>query len=162
MNTVKSEDTPIYGPKTDFDSTIISKALTILEKRLKHPGVAMASPSTAKDFVRLKLAELEHEVFSVLWLDSQNRLIEYQEMFRGTLTQTSVYPREIVKAGLAINAGAVILVHNHPSGVAESSRADEILTDTLKKALALVDIKVLDHIVVGGLNTVSFAERGLV
>lgn len=161
-NTVKSEDSPIYGPETDFDSALIDRALTVLEKRLKEPIASMTTPSIVKDFVRLKLAELEHEVFSVLWLDSQNRLIEYQEMFRGTLTQTSVYPREIVKAGLAINAAAVILVHNHPSGVAEPSKADELLTDTLNKALALVDIKVLDHIVVGGMDTISFAERGLV
>jgi DNA repair protein RadC len=162
MNTVKSEDTPAYGPETDFVTATIDKALRMLQQRLKYPSQCMSSPSTVKDFVRLKLAELEHEVFSVLWLDAQNRLLEYQEMFRGTLTQTSVYPREVVKAGLAINAAAVILVHNHPSGEPQPSRADELLTDELKRALALVDIKVLDHIVVGGMDTVSFAERGLV
>jgi len=160
-NQVKSEDRPAYGLEVS-ESVTIGMALAILERRLKYPSQYMSSPSTVKDFVRLKLAELEHEVFAVLWLNAQNQLIEYQEMFRGTLTQTSVYPREIVKAGLAINAGAVILVHNHPSGEPQPSMADERLTDTLKKALDLVDIRLLDHIVVGGMNTRSFAERGLV
>ena len=122
----------------------------------------MDSPATVKNFLALKLADLEHEVFSVLWLDSQNRVLEYQDLFRGTLSQTSVYPREIVKAGLALNAGACILAHNHPSGMAEPSYADKALTEALKNAIAMVDIRVLDHIIVGGLSTVSFAERGLV
>jgi DNA repair protein RadC len=108
-------------------------------------------------------ANLPHEVFVALWLDAQNRLIASEELFRGTLTQTSVYPREVVKRALANNAGAVILAHNHPSGLAEPSRADEVLTSSLKQALALVDVKLLDHfIVAGGARPLSFAERGLI
>ena len=114
-----------------------------------------------RDYLRTKIAELEHEVFVTLLLDSQNRLIEYIELFRGTLAQTSVYPREVVKVALSRNAAAMILAHNHPSGVAEPSRADELLTQSLKQALALVDVRVLDHFVVAGAETVSFAERGL-
>ena len=101
-------------------------------------------------------------MFIVLLLDAQNRLIEAHELFRGTLSQTSVYPREVVKATLARNAAAVMFAHNHPSGVAEPSRADELLTQSLKQALALVDVRVLDHFVVAGTRTVSFAERGLI
>jgi DNA repair protein RadC len=100
-------------------------------------------------------------VFGVLWLDAQNRLIEAEELFRGTLTQTSVYPREVVKAALTRNAGAAILYHNHPSGSAEPSRADELLTGNLKTALALVDVRVLDHFVVTAGKVTSFAARGL-
>jgi DNA repair protein RadC len=121
----------------------------------------MSSPHVVRDYLRTKIAELEHEVFVALLLDSQNRLIEYIELFRGTLAQTSVYPREVVKVALSRNAAAMILAHNHPSGVAEPSRADELLTQSLKQALALVDVRVLDHFVVAGADTVSFAERGL-
>lgn len=119
------------------------------------------SPQRVKDFLQLHLAHLPHEVFAVLFLDAQNRLIRLEEMFRGTLTQTSVYPREVVKRALELHAGAVILAHNHPSGVAEPSRADEFLTRTLTGALQLVDVRVLDHLVVGHAQVVSFAERGL-
>jgi DNA repair protein RadC len=114
-----------------------------------------------RDYLQLQLAAREHEVFAVLFLDAQQRLLRFDEMFRGTLTQTSVYPREVVRRALALNAGAVILAHNHPSGVAEPSRADEFLTQSLKSALALVDVRVLDHFVVGKGQIVSFAERGL-
>ena len=160
--TARSETPATYGAGKTADDATISRALAILATRLRGPGAAMDSPATVKNFLTLKLAELEHEVFSVLWLDAQNRVLEYQELFRGTLTQTSVYPREVVKAGLALNAGACILAHNHPSGMADPSYADKALTETLKTALAMVDIRVLDHIIVGGLSTVSFAERGLV
>jgi DNA repair protein RadC len=119
------------------------------------------SPGKVKDYLQLQLAGRAHEVFAVLFLDAQHRLIEYRELFRGTLTQTSVYPREIVKRALELGAAAVILAHNHPSGAAEPSRADEFLTQTLKSALALVDVRVLDHLVVGQASVVSFAERGL-
>ena len=112
--------------------------------------------------MRLSLGNLQHEVFVALWLVAQNRLIASEELFRGTLTQTSVYPREVVKRALAHNAGAVILAHNHPSGLAEPSRADEVLTSSLKQALALIDVKILDHfIVTGNAAPLSFAERGL-
>ena len=119
------------------------------------------TPGRVKDYLRLRLAGHDHEVFAVLFLDAQNRLLSAVEMFRGTLTQTSVYPREVVKRALAKNAAAVVLAHNHPSGAAEPSRADEFLTQSIKSALALVDVRVLDHLVVGHSEVVSFAERGL-
>lgn len=119
------------------------------------------SPQRVKDYLSLQLAGLAHEVFAVLFLDHQHRLLVLEEMFRGTLSQTSVYPREVVRRAMALNAGAVILAHNHPSGLAEPSRADEYLTQTLKAALALVDVRVLDHLVVGQGQVVSMAERGL-
>ncbi len=122
----------------------------------------LSSPQAVRDWLRLRLASLPHEVFMVLMLDAQNCLIDAVELFRGTLTQTSVYPREVVKLALAKNAAAIILAHNHPSGVAEPSRADEMLTRSLKQALAVIDVKVLDHFVVGGnAQPLSFAERGL-
>ncbi|MBK8318037.1 MAG: DNA repair protein RadC [Betaproteobacteria bacterium] len=121
-----------------------------------------SSPGQVRDWLRLKLATRQNEVFMALWLDAQNRLLKAEELFSGTLTQTSVYPREVVKSALGHNAAAVILAHNHPSGIAEPSRADELLTKALKDALAMVDVKVLDHFIVAG-NTppLSFAERGL-
>jgi DNA repair protein RadC len=119
------------------------------------------SPARVKDYLALQLGGLPQEVFAVLFLDAQHRLLRLEPMFHGTLTQTSVYPREVVRRALALNAGAVVLAHNHPSGVAEPSRADEYLTQTLKSALQLVDVRVLDHIVVGQGQVVSLAERGL-
>jgi DNA repair protein RadC len=122
----------------------------------------LTTPAAVRDWLRLHLAALPHEVFVALWLDAQNRLIADEVLFTGTLTQTSVYPREVVKQALARNAAAVVLAHNHPSGVAEPSRADETLTASLKQALALVDVKLLDHfIVAAGTPPLSFAERGL-
>lgn len=121
---------------------------------------ALNSPRAVQDFLRLTLASLPAEVFYVLFLDAQHRLIAAEEMFRGTLTQTSVYPREVVKQALRRNSAAVILAHNHPSGIAEPSRADELLTQALKSALDLVDVKVLDHLVIAGNVAWSFAERG--
>ncbi len=118
-------------------------------------------PQKVKDFLSLQLGEREQEVFAVMFLDGQHRLLEFEEMFHGSLSQTSVYPREVVRRALKHNAGAVILAHNHPSGVAEPSRADEFLTQTLKDALRLVDVRVLDHLVVGRGQVISFAERGL-
>jgi DNA repair protein RadC len=119
------------------------------------------SPAKVKNFVQLQLAQRGFEVFAVLFLDAQNRLLKFEEMFRGTLTQTSVYPREVVKRALDLHASAVIFTHNHPSGAAQPSRADEHLTQTLKSALALIDVRVFDHLVVGHNEVVSFAERGL-
>lgn len=122
----------------------------------------MSSPTAVRDWLRLKLGGLGYEVFGALWLDAKNRLIVWEELFKGTLSQTSVYPREVVKRALAHNAAAVLLCHNHPSGVAEPSQADELLTQNLKQALALVDVRVLDHfIVAGSARPLSFAERGL-
>lgn len=124
---------------------------------------ALSSPQAVRDWLRLSLGGLQHEVFVALWLDSQNRLIATEELFHGTLTQTSVYPREVVKRALACNAGSVILAHNHPSGLAEPSTADQMLTSTLKQTLALIDVKVLDHfIITSGAEPLSFAERGLI
>jgi DNA repair protein RadC len=119
------------------------------------------APDKVRQYLRLWIGHLPHEVFVALYLDAQNRLLIAEELFRGTLTQTSVYPREIVKQALRHNAAALIFAHNHPSGVAEPSRADELLTASLKQALALVDVRVLDHLIVAGNATVSFAERGL-
>ena len=138
----------------------IRRALRILEARMRT-GATLSSPAAVRDYLRLALTDKAHEVFVVIFLDAQNRALATEEMFRGTLTQTSVYPREIVKAALINNAASVIFAHNHPSGVAEPSRADELLTQALKQALALVDVKVLDHFVVGGTAVISFAERGL-
>jgi DNA repair protein RadC len=117
-------------------------------------GATMSSPQAVKDHLRLEIGVLEHEVFCVLFLDAQHRIIALKQMFRGTVTQTSVYPREVVKEALSVNAAAVILAHNHPSGSVEPSRADEFLTQTLKTALALVDVRVLDHLVVAGARRV--------
>lgn len=127
-----------------------------------HRGPALSSPQVLRDWLRLKLADLPYEVFSVLWLDNRNHLIEYDEMFRGTLSQTCVYPREVVKQALARNSAAAVLVHNHPSGLATASRADELLTQALKSALSLVDVRVVDHFIVAGDQVVSFAETGLI
>ena len=121
----------------------------------------LSAMAQVKDYVSLQLRNLPHEMFAVLFLDSQHRLIRLEEMFRGTLTQTSVYPREVVKRALELHAGAVILAHNHPSGMTEPSRADQALTERLKVALQLVDVRVLDHLVVAGPCVTSFAERGL-
>ena len=123
----------------------------------------LSSPQAVRDYLRLTLGGLPHEVFLAMWLDAQNRLIATEELFRGTLTQTSVYPREVVKRALAHNAAAVILAHNHPSGVAEPSAADEALTRVLKEALNLVDVRLLDHFIVAGTaQPLSLAERGRV
>ena len=141
-------------------ATVLEAAQRILEERARY-GNALTSPGAVRDYLRLSIAGREHEVFCCVWLDAQHRVIEFQEMFRGTLTQTSVYPREVVKAGLKANAAAVIFAHNHPSGAAQPSQADELLTRNLKDALALIDIKTLDHFIVAGAQSLSFAERGL-
>ena len=124
-------------------------------------GPVFDAPGRVKDYLALQLAGRGQEVFVVLFLDAQHKLLRMEELFQGTLTQTSVYPREVLKRALALNAAAVVLAHNHPSGVAEPSRADEYLTQSLKTALQLVDVRVLDHIVVGQGQVVSMAERGL-
>ena len=142
------------------DDALIEQALAILARRI-YATDTLAAPGAVRDYLRLLLAGREHEVFVAVLLDAQNRVLSCEELFRGTLTQTSVYPREVVKVALAANAGAVIFAHNHPSGVSEPSRADELLTQQLKSALALVDIKVLDHFVVAGGESMSFSERGL-
>lgn len=131
-----------------------------LDEELKRDCV-LNSPAAVRDCLRLHFAGREHESFVAMFLDAQHRLIETHELFRGTLTQTSVYPREVVKEALRVNAAAVIFSHNHPSGVAEPSQADQQLTTALKQALALVDVRVLDHFIVAGSGVISFAEKGL-
>lgn len=124
-------------------------------------GPGLDSPTAARDYLRRHFTGYDHEAFVVLFLDAQHKVLAVEEMFRGTLTQTSVYPREIVKRALELAAGAVLLAHNHPSGLAEPSRADEHLTAVVKAALKLVDVHVLDHLIVGGETVLSMAERGL-
>ncbi len=131
-----------------------------LSEQLQSRDV-LNSPQAVRDYLILKLGSLTREVFLVLFLDTQNRLVASEEMFSGSLSETSVYPREVVKRTLHYNASAVIFAHNHPSGIAQQSQADEFLTKQLKQALALVDVRVLDHFVVAGNNTLSFSERGL-
>lgn len=164
MNKLQSETPVIYrlspDPKAAEDQ-VIRHALKILEKRVKS-GPLIDSPQTLRDFLKLRLAGLDYEMFSVLLLNSQHQFVHYEEMFRGTLTQASVYPREVVKLALAHSAAAAILCHNHPSALCAPSEADINLTQTLKAALALIDVKVLDHIIVGGSESTSMALSGLV
>lgn len=143
------------------EQDIINQALTILEARLRNPEYAFSSPTDTFNYLKLKLADLEHEVFSVLYLDNQNRLLKSKELFRGTIDGAAVYPREVVKVALHFNAAAVILAHNHPSGITTPSKADKHITERLKAALELVDIRTLDHVIVGQGAPYSFAERGL-
>ena len=169
---VNDLETPCFGAAAadpETSDALLARKLGVARELLlrdlqaqmsTHP--VMQSPQALRDWLRLHCAGLQHEVFIVLFLDSQNRLLSAAEMFRGTLAQTSVYPREVVKSALQRNAAAVVLAHNHPSGSAEPSRADEHLTQTLKSALALVDVRILDHFVVAGDEATSFAERGLI
>jgi DNA repair protein RadC len=147
--------------KDDDDDEVIVCAVGILRARFKERDV-FAKPDAVKDYLRLQAQGLTHEVFALMYLDAQNRLIEYERMFRGTLTQTSVYPKEVVKQALAMNAASVVLHHNHPSGMCQPSRSDEALTQTLKAALALVDVRVLDHVITSDEGALSMAEKGLI
>lgn len=140
---------------------VIAQALELLACEVKNTDT-LTSPEIVKDYLRLQLGDRQHEVFAVVFLDAQHRVIDTVEMFRGTLTQTSVYPREVVIESLHHNAAAVILCHNHPSGCLDPSQADQTLTKTLKQALALVDVRVLDHFIVSRAGVVSLAERGLI
>lgn len=142
------------------DQQTIRTAMTLLECQLREPGAAFTSSSSVRDWLRLQLATLDREAFTVLWLDNQHRLIAHDTLFLGTINSITVHPREVVKPGLKNNAAAAVLAHNHPSGEAEPSQADRLITERLKQALDLVDIRLLDHLVVGGMDIVSFAERG--
>lgn len=146
---------------TQSEVRSLAKAKDILFKAVKT-GPVFNSPQVLKDYLQIQTGLNDREVFGVVYLDAQHRLIEYIHEFQGTLTQTSVYPREIVRRALALNVAAVVLVHNHPSGNLEPSRADELLTGTLKSALNLVDVRVLDHFIVAPTGCLSFAERGLI
>lgn len=143
------------------EDCIIEQALGILESRLKSSELTVSSAQDVKNYLQLKLADLEHESFNVMFLDTKHGLIEMCALFRGTIDSAAVYPREVVKATLAFNAAAVILSHNHPSGDCTPSFADRQITQKLQDALSLIDVKVLDHIVVGRRNSYSFAEHGL-
>jgi DNA repair protein RadC len=143
------------------EDAIIEQARDILMRRMSAPGMPLNAPRDVRDYLHLTLSGHGEEQFWCVMLDAQHRTISAECLFTGTLSQTSVYPREVVKAALSRNAACVIFAHNHPSGVAEPSHADELLTRTLKNALALVDVQVLDHFIVAGDRTLSFAERGL-
>ena len=140
----------------------VDKAMEILASYMRGPSTVFSSPESVRQYICLHLGVLPYEVFGVLFLDSQHRLIVFEQMFRGTLTQTSVYPREVVTRALEHCAASVVLTHNHPGGSSQPSRADEALTQTLKAALALVDVRVLDHFVVAGNQATSMAELGMV
>ena len=165
------ENLPVYGTSDGVlsfrhelrarERGVIDRALEIVGRYLREPKTAFHSPDAVKSYLRLALAGEGRELFAVLYLDAQNRAIAFETHFRGTLTQTSVYPREIVRAAIAHGAASVVFSHNHPSGTPDPSRADEALTQTLKAALALVDVRVLDHVIVGGSQTFSMAERGV-
>lgn len=142
------------------DQQTIREALILLKCQLREPGASFTSSQAVRDWLRLNLTTLEREAFNVLWLDNQHRLTAHDTLFLGTINSITVHPREVVKAGLKHNAAAVILAHNHPSGEAEPSDADRRITARLKQALELVDIRLLDHLVVGGTEITSFAERG--
>ncbi len=155
------EDVPAYLPSATIGAAkeLMARALT----EALHTTDCLDAPAAVRDLLRLRPAHLPHALFAVLLLDARPHLIDFVELFRGTLTQTSVYPREVVKLALARNAAAVLFAHNHPSGATEPSRADELLTRTLKESLALVDVRVLDHFIVAGpAQPISFAERGLI
>ena len=165
------EAVPIYGAADGVlsfryglrarERGVIDRALAIVGRYLSEPGTAFTDPDAVKQYLRLHLAGEGSERFAVLYLDCKNRVIAFENHFNGTLTSTSVYPREIVMAAMRHAASAVVLAHNHPSGTVTPSRADEALTQTLKAALALVDVRVLDHVIVGGNQALSMAERGI-
>ncbi|ASA58573.1 DNA repair protein [Hafnia paralvei ATCC 29927] len=139
----------------------VKRALTLLDRHLRETGVAFTSTQAARDWLKLKMAGLEREEFMVLYLNQQNRLIAHETLFAGSISSTEVHPREVVKSALYFNAAAVILAHNHPSGDTTPSQADKTITQRLVQALQLVDIRVPDHLIVGGTQILSFAEHGL-
>jgi DNA repair protein RadC len=153
------ENTPNGIREASFDE-IIAAAREQMSRSVRR-GTSLSSPRATRDYLTLKLGTLEREIFVVLFLDKRHRLISYEEMFQGTIDGASVYPREVVKEALKHNAAAVILAHNHPSGVADPSTADEAITRRLREALALIDVRVLGHLIIAGGEIMSFAERGL-
>ena len=168
--TAQTEERAEYAVQREINATaaaaavedaVIARALEILARRMRSTGVLMDAPQVVRDWLRLRVGGKPHEEFGCIWLNARHEVIEAGELFRGTLTQTSVYPREVVKEALRHNAAAVIFYHNHPSGAADPSPADEMLTRQLKDALNVVDVRVLDHFVVTAEETTSFAEKGL-
>ena len=158
---VKSGNDKYFLSEPISKKEMYSLMLGLLEEDLHHPE-SLTTPELTKQYLHLKLAKLEHEVFSLIYLDTKNHVIAFEEMFRGTIDGVSVYVREVVKSCLNHNAAALIMVHAHPSGIPEPSRNDIHITNKLKKALELIEVQVLDHFVVGGANSVSMAERGLI
>lgn len=157
---VADEDGDYVFTKIVSAEDLFCIAASVVERHLRR-GDFLSKPSDSKRYLALQIGMLEHEAFCCVFLDTRHRLIVFEQMFRGTVDGASVYPREVVKRALYHNAAAVVLAHNHPSGVAEPSQADRAITRRITEALSLVDIRVLDHIVVAGTETVSFAERGL-
>lgn len=177
MNKVKSEDPIAYAAMSAYtdrifqppeqamsENRIIDQALALLEGRMRKPleTTPFSAPAAVKDYARLKLREYPYEVFACPFLDNRHRLLAYEEMFRGTIDGASVHPREVVRAAMQVNAAAVIFAHNHPSGVAVPSASDLKITQRLKEALALIDARVLDHVIVGENEAVSLAETGAI
>ena len=152
---------PRFTPASQSDDWIIRQAIALLEQRVFKAGPLLVQPQAVKDYLRLKLVAEPNEVFAIVFMNSQHRVLAYEPMFKGTLDSTAVYPRVVVQRALELNAGAVIFSHQHPSGCTEPSSADRVLTDRLKAALALIDVRVLDHIIVGQGTPYSFAESGL-
>ena len=146
---------------SNIEQDIINQAISIIDSKMKTYDISLTSPALVKSFLKLKLALAEQEVFSVIFLDNQHRVIEYRPMFFGTINAASVYPREVVKYAINCNSAAVIFAHNHPSGISDPSSADISLTKRLSDALGLVDVRVIDHLIVGR-EVTSFAERGLI
>lgn len=162
MYQVRTQNHPEYeAGKTEEENATIKAALKILKNRMKKKGEFMSNNSAVQDFLKIQLSHVEHEVFSVMFLDNQHRLIKYEELFRGTVNGASVHPREVVKEVIKNNAAAVIFAHNHPSGIATPSSADKHITKRLIEALGLIDVRVLDHIIIGE-DSFSFAEAGLI
>lgn len=151
---------PVTSGLTPYAQRTIRRAINLLEKYLRQSGISFTSSTAARDWLRLQLAGQEREVFMVLYLDNQHCLLESETLFAGSVNHVHVHPREVVKSALRFNAAAVVLAHNHPSGDPEPSKADHQMTDKLKEVLGLVDVKTLDHLVVGQDGIVSFAERG--
>jgi DNA repair protein RadC len=165
-STIRSEHLAVYrtappNPVSPEDSQTIAVALAVLQSRLRQFGQTLSSPEITQTYLTLRLAAQEREVFGCLWLNNQHQLIEDEVLFVGTIDGAPVYPREIVKSCLARNAAAALFYHNHPSGVCEPSQADKHITDKLKQALGVIEVRVLDHIIVAGLHTYSFASHGL-
>ncbi|EHG7549204.1 DNA repair protein RadC [Salmonella enterica] len=150
---------PATSGLTPYAQQTIRRAINLLDKYLRQPGISFTSSAAARDWLRLQLAGQEREVFMVLYLDNQHRLLESETLFAGSVNHVQVHSREVVKSALRFNAAAVVLAHNHPSGDPEPSKADRQMTDRLKEVLELVDVKTLDHLVVGQDGIVSFAER---
>lgn len=151
---------PATSGLTPYAQRTIRRAINLLEKYLRQPGVSFTSSAAARDWLRLQLAEQEREVFMVLYLDNQHCLLGSETLFAGSINHVQIHPREVVKSALRFNAAAVVLAHNHPSGDPEPSQCDRNITGRLKEVLALVDVKTLDHLVIGSEDIVSFAERG--